>query len=196
MATVTGSDTRANEIFLKNKAAIIEIRQAFLNAFPEGKTVTVSKIISKHKANNYLPNALDFIDAINKKDITPKGTLAEWIYKQKGNPASNEVDNDLVSAALSAAREMDAELKGKRVKKPVISSATKLRKKLESDKVDHQIRWIEDRLAKEELAPGFLREDEKIMYNEIKANLALINELKVTMPEILKVVQKLNDRIN
>lgn len=175
---------------------MIEFRSQIMKTSANNKPIKANKFILNYKLNNGLVKVLEELKVVEKtKESVNKreGTYLKWVYRGNKN---GEIDNKLIENIIGRSRESAREVYSRKNKNPIITSAIKSREKFSPEKVSSQIKFLQDKLSKNELIPGYLREDEVTFYNQIIINLGFLLELHQSLPKVITNLTEFQNRLS
>ncbi len=177
---------------IRTKEGLEALRVDMIKSDALDKTMRISDYVDTYKMSSSIVQYLIHLNAVKDKDPSigrASGKKLSWIYE--GTP-TGVVDSVLVEKVLDMQ------------KKHEIDRRKEIYNKKKEDRIDEMLerkglielptrpdagvgkinQWLQEKLDKEAICPGFLRPDEKAMYNKIVETFIGLAELKQVMQKI------------
>lgn len=176
---------------IRTREALEALRQDVLKA--QGKPVRTQDYASTYKLPNSYVGWLVKIKAV--EDVTPAnmkkkdGKILKWIYTKTGE--TGPVDTKLAQALLDCQSDYFRKWRQKKLgtsTPTVIKIEDKVLERLPSrkdDKMEMVNVWLKDKLNKNKQVPGYIRQEEVVMYNKM---IDVLDGLK----EVAEALKKIN----
>lgn len=158
------------------------------------KPLKVTKFFTHHKMPT---TTLKFLKEAGVADYV----LADTNNKQGGTfvifekPLTNADIQKVIEAYQAYNKQKGDKAKSRKGSGPTITSAVKSRKKFDLDNINFLVEYLNDKVKKNEAAPGYLRPDEASQFPKIVQALTVISTLKEDLPKVTDLLTKLHNQI-
>lgn len=175
---------------IKLREGLEKLRIDIIKADSLGKEIRLRETIAKYNLPIMSPTYLVNIGAM--EDITPPGPRkaekrVKWIWTKSGE--NGPVDSKLVDAFIQADRKYNKEYRDAK-RSGSVEVATILEKQLHrlptkrDDGLPSIEIWLRDKLDKNTQVPGYLRNDESVVYEKMISIIDGLRALKEVMNKI------------